>query len=110
MESIKMSVKKSKKINKESTEARHFGVILENVDFKLDLIVEGQHSLSREMQNFRGEVDVKFNEVDFKFGVVLDELQVIRNELKEKIGRDEFAVSEKRIFNLEKKMASKLIN
>jgi len=107
-----MSIIKSKKIKNESTEARHFGVLLEHMDSKLDLVIEGQHSLNNSLNQrideIEDKVDTGFNEVDFKFGVVLDELQIIRNELKEKIGRDEFAVSEKRIFNLEKKVASKL--
>jgi len=48
-----------------------------------------------EFQEFR-------KDVDYKFELVFDELHLIRNELKEKVGRDEFALLEKRVIALEK--------
>jgi tetrahydromethanopterin S-methyltransferase subunit G len=109
---------------------RHFGVILEDIDSKLDLVVEGHQTLDKkidrhygEFQEFRKEVDYKFeivfekfdevdkrfdevdkkfDEVDKRFDEVTGELRVIRNELKEKVGRDEFILLEKRVAALEK--------
>lgn len=95
---------------------RHFGVVLENIDSKLDLVVEGQGALDvkidkvdEKLEDFRKEVNYKFDvvfekfdEIDTQFSDVKDELHIIRNELKEKIGRDEFILLEKRVAALEK--------
>ena len=116
---------------------RHFGVILEDIDSKLDLVVEGQGALDvkidkvdEKLEDFKKEVnykfdivfekfdevdqkfdkvdqrfhevDQRFDEVDQRFDEVTDELHVIRNELKEKVGRDEFVLLEKRVAALEK--------
>jgi hypothetical protein len=81
---------------------RHFGVILEDIDSKLDLVVEGHRVLDKKIEDFREETDKRFNEVDYKFEIVFDELRLIRNELKEKVGRDEFILLEKRVAALEK--------
>jgi len=130
---------------------RHFGVILEDIDSKLDLVVEGQGALDvkidkvdEKLEDFKkevnykfdivfekfdevdqkfdkvdqkfdevdqkfdkvdqrfDEVDQRFDEVDQRFDEVTDELHVIRNELKEKVGRDEFVLLEKRVAALEK--------
>ena len=144
---------------------RHFGVILEDIDSKLNLVVEGQGALDvkidkvdEKLEDFKkevnykfdivfekfdevdqkfdkvdqkfdevdqrfdevdqkfdevdqrfdevdqrfDEVDQRFDEVDQRFDEVTDELHVIRNELKEKVGRDEFVLLEKRVAALEK--------
>ena len=134
-----------KKVNEKqlspSDSERHFGVVLENIDSKLDLVVEGHQALDRkidnkhtefkefekvvnykfevliegvktldkkvdrhygEFQEFRQEVDYKFEIVFDKFDDVTDELRIIRNELKEKVSRDEFILLEKRVLSLEK--------
>jgi len=93
-----------KKINKKqlSTSERHFGVVLEDIDSKLDLVVEGVETVDKKIEDFKKEVGERFNEVDYKFEIVFDELRLIRNELKEKVGRDEFAFLEKRVIALEK--------
>jgi GTP-binding protein EngB required for normal cell division len=95
---------------------RHFGVILENIDSKMDLVVEGRKALDKKidkvdekLEDFKKEVDYKFeivfekfDEVDKRFDEVTGELRVIRNELKEKVDRDEFILLEKRVAALEK--------
>ena len=81
------------------------GVILENIDSKLDLVVEGQQALDHKIDTNHGEFRDFRKEVDFKFGVVFDELRLVRNDLKEKVGRDEFAVLEKRLAHLEKRIS-----
>lgn len=84
---------------------RQFGVVLEKIDSKLDLVVDGHRALDKKIEDFRKGVDERFNEVDYKFEVVFDELRLIRNELKEKVGRDEFSLLEKRVVKLEKALA-----
>ncbi len=93
-----------KKINKKplSLSKQQFEVILEDIDSKMKLVLEGHHGLDKKIENFWKEVDERFDEVDYKFEIVLDELSLIRNELKEKVGRDEFALLEKRVMTLEK--------
>jgi GTP-binding protein EngB required for normal cell division len=121
-----------RKINKKqvSVSERHFEVVLEDIDSKLGLVLEGHKALDTkidknhgEFREFRKEVDYKFdvvfekfnkidtkfdeidarfNEIDVQFNDVKDELHVIRNELKEKVGRDEFVLLEKRVMALEK--------
>ena len=81
---------------------RRMGVVMERVDSKLDLVVEGQQVLGKKIDTVDKKVDNLRVEMDYKFEVVFDELRLIRNELKEKIGRDEFALLEKRVAMLEK--------
>ena len=93
-----------KKINKKqlSPPERHFGMILEDIDSKLDLVVEGHHGLDKKIDIVDKKVGDLHREMDYKFEIVLDELRLIRNELKEKVGRDEFTLLEKRVMALEK--------
>jgi len=95
-------VKKKKNKKQLSISERHFGVVLEDIDSKLNLVAEGHQGLDKRIEDFRKRVDEKFGEVNYKFEIVLDELHLIRNELKEKVGRDEFALLEKRVIALEK--------
>ena len=96
--------KKKMKINKKELSApeRHFGAILEDIDSKLDLVVEGVGTLDGKIDRHYGEFQEFRKDVDYKFELVFDELRLIRNELKEKVGRDEFALLEKRVIALEK--------
>lgn len=91
------------------------GTLLEHVDGKIDLVVEGHKALDKKIDDFRSDVDERFHGVDYKFDVVFEkldsvesELHVIRNELKEKISRDEFQLLEKRVATLEKRASQKV--
>lgn len=113
----------TKRAKNKKIEERQFGVVLESLDSKMDLMLEGHHALDKkidnnhqEFQEFRGEVnykfevvfekfdeiDARFGKIDVQFDEVKDELRIIRNELKEKVSRDEFALLEKRVLKLEK--------
>ena len=81
---------------------RRLGVVIERVDGKVDTLVEGHKTLDTKIDNLREEMNERFKEVDYKFGVVFDELRLIRHELKEKVGREEFLVLEKRVAALER--------
>ncbi|OGZ02214.1 MAG: hypothetical protein A2946_03710 [Candidatus Liptonbacteria bacterium RIFCSPLOWO2_01_FULL_53_13] len=81
------------------------GVILEHIDSRLDIVVEGQHALGVQINHVDGKVDTLREEMNYKFDAVFDELHLIRNDLKEKVGRDEFTVLEKRMAVLEKRVA-----
>ncbi len=97
----KSNIKKIKNNNSALSE-RHFGVILESMDSKLNLVVEGHQVLDKKIEDFRKETNNRFNEMDYKFDIVFDELHLIRNDLKEKVGRDEFVLLEKRVMALER--------
>ncbi|OGZ01365.1 MAG: hypothetical protein A2946_03520 [Candidatus Liptonbacteria bacterium RIFCSPLOWO2_01_FULL_53_13] len=84
------------------------GVLLEHIDSKLDVVVEGQHSLQNQISSNHEEFREFRREVDYKFETVFDELRIIRNDLKEKVGRDEFMALEKRLVQLEKKSSHSL--
>ena len=60
-----------KKINKKqlSPSERHFGVILEDIDSKLDLLVEGHQGLNNKVE----ELDVKVDRLNSK----VEELSLI---------------------------------
>ena len=93
-----------KKINKKQfiPSERHFGVVLEDIDSKLDLVLEGHQALDVKIDKNHQEFQEFRSEVNYKFEIVFDELHLIRNELKEKVSRDEFALLEKRVMTLEK--------
>ncbi len=123
--------KKKKDLNNSKNEAHYFGALLENMDSKIDVILEGHQVLDKKI----GDLDEKFDkkisgldekfeslnekvdsldekfgkkiedfrkEVNYKFDIVFGELHLIRNDLKEKVGRDEFVFLEKRVAILEK--------
>ncbi|MBU6414640.1 hypothetical protein KGQ34_00115 [Patescibacteria group bacterium] len=96
-----MAGKKNK--NSELSETkRHFGVILEHIDSKVKLVLEGHRGLDKKIDKYYEEFGGFRREVNYNFDIVLSELRLIRNELKEKVGRDEFAFLEKRVIALEK--------
>ena len=74
-----------KKINKKQPilSERHFEVILEDIDSKLDLVIEGHRALDIKIDKNHEEFREFRKEVDYKFELTFDELRLIRNELKE---------------------------
>ena len=98
---MKKLIKKKKKKEFIQVE-RHFGVVLEDIDSKLDLVVEGHRVFDKKIDKVDEKVDNLKNEMNYKFEIVFDELHLVRNDLKEKVGRDEFILLEKRVMALEK--------
>ncbi len=108
-----------------STTKRHFGVVLENIDSKLDLVVEGHKALDvkidknhEEFREFKKEVGYKFKviteilashtemigSIATDVEIIKSDVEFIKNSLKKKIDIDEFAVLERRVALLEKKL------
>lgn len=90
------------------------GVVLEDLDAKLDLLLEGQSALAKRMGLLEVKVEnliLRLNnlekEMNYKFEAVFDELHLIRNDLKEKVSRDEFIILERRVMMIEKKLTAK---
>lgn len=95
--------------NNKTRERDQFTVVLESIqsDFrifgeKLEMMEEKfEKRFDGADERFDG-FEKRFDGVDYKFELVFDELHIIRNELKEKVGRDEFTLLEKRVMVLEK--------
>ena len=86
---------------------RREGVLLEHLNSKLDLVIDGHKTLDKKIDRHHGEFQEFRKEVNYKFDIVFDELNIIKNELKAKVGRDEFLLLEKRVAKLEKAGAHK---
>lgn len=72
----KRIIKKPKKVKNKLTQ-NHRGVLLEEMNSKIDIILEGHTGLDKkidanhkEFQEFRKDVNFRFNEIDKKFGQV----------------------------------------
>ena len=99
---MKSKVKKMK--TNAADQGQRTNVLLESLDKKIDLLVDGHVIVDKKIDTLEKKVDAGFKEVDYKFGVVFDELHLINNNLKEKVSRDEFMVLEKRVFAIEKRL------
>ena len=72
-----MAKKNSKQKEKLITGERQFGVILEDIDSKLDLVVEGHKALDEKIDKNHGEFQEFKKEVDYKFGVVFEHFEQV---------------------------------
>jgi len=99
---MKREIKKKSTI-KGTTESSNFGTILESMDSKIDQVLEGYGALDKKIDTNHKEFCEFRKEVSYKFDTVFDELHLIRNDLKEKVSREEFVLLEKRVLMLERK-------
>jgi len=120
-----MAKKKIKKTNSSIKEQR-FGVVLEDIDSKLDLVVEGHKGLDKkidkvdkDLKDFRNEVDYKFKAVQEtlkdhtemiaknaeNIEIIKSDIEFIKNSLRKKVDLEEFETLEKRVLLLERKFA-----
>ncbi len=113
-------VKKKIKINKKelSVSDRHFGVILEDIDSKLDLVVEGHKGLDKKidkveknLEDFRQDTQYRFKTLiemtaqnTENIEIIKSDIEFIKNSLRKKVDIDEFAVLGKRVALLERKL------
>lgn len=80
--------------------------LLDEFKHQASIIAEQYGSLNKKVDKIDSKLDATFEEVGHlleNMDFVKDELRLIRNELKEKVGRDEFIALEKRVIFLEKK-------
>lgn len=93
---------------------RHFEVLTEHMDGKFQLLTEQvaantekleEHSaiLKEHSQRF-DIIDVKFAGIDENLDIMKTDLEFIKNELKQKVSRDEFVFLEKRVSMIETKL------
>ena len=95
-----MTIKNIK--NNKTRERDQFTVVLESIQSDFRIFGEKLEFIDMRLDRMDEKFEKRFDEVDYKFEIVFDELHIIRNELKEKVGRDEFTLLEKRVMVLEK--------
>jgi hypothetical protein len=100
---IFMDIKES---NKE-TRQRHRGVLLEDLDSKLDILVEGQMALDVKMDRHYDEFRDFVSDTKFKFGIVFEKFDEVDGKFKivfEKLGEmdDKFEVVFEELHELRK--------
>jgi len=109
-----------KKTNKKqlSVPERHFGVILEDIDSKFDLVLEGHKGLDKKVEKIGINLKDFQQDTQYRLKVITEmtakstedieiiksDIEFIKNSLKKKIDIDEFAVLEKRVALLERKL------
>jgi len=82
--------------HKEETK-RHFDVVAEDLSHKIEIVGEGVVGNSQSLETVKSGVKKNSDTLE----VVKLDLEFIKNELKQKISRDEFAFLEKRVSLLE---------
>jgi len=107
---------------------RHFDVVAEDLKSEIQLVAEGVSlnaqkidsnaqkldSNAQKLDSLTGQValntekltehDLRFDKIDDTLGVIKLDIAFIKNELKQKVARDEFAVLERRVSMLEAKL------
>jgi len=91
---------------KEETK-RHFDVVAEDLKGKMDTISEQVAGNTEDITSIKEKLeehDQRFNKIDETLETIKIDIEFIKNDLKQKISRDEFAILEKRVSMLEAKM------
>jgi predicted nucleic acid-binding Zn-ribbon protein len=70
----------TEEVNRHSDELRRQGVMIEHLDAKIGLLIDGYGALGKEMEDFRGEVNKRFKEIDYKFEAVFEDVGMLRKE------------------------------
>jgi t-SNARE complex subunit (syntaxin) len=76
---------------------RFLGVLAEDFKSQIQLIAESLGGVQSQLRNIRDMVIKNTEDIE----VIRMELSVMRRDLKEKVGRDEFSVLEARVARLE---------
>lgn len=76
---------------------RHFDVVAEDFKSEIGILAEQVAANTEKLE----EHDQRFNKIDDTLEVIKLDIEFIKNDLKQKVGRDEFAILEKRISMLE---------
>jgi len=86
---------------------RHFDVVAEDLKGKMDTISEQVAGNTEDITSIKEKLeehDQRFNKIDETLETIKLDIEFIKNDLKQKISRDEFAILEKRVSMLEAKM------
>jgi hypothetical protein len=63
-------------------EKDHLEIILESIDNKFQLVLEGHSSLANQIAELRQETNERFDLVDFKFQVLNDKIDAVATDLQ----------------------------
>lgn len=63
-------------------EKDHLEIILESIDNKFQLVLEGHSSLANQISELRQETNERFDLVDFKFQVLNDKIDAVATDLQ----------------------------
>jgi len=101
--------------NKKNNNDHYVGALLEHMDSKIDVLVDGHKFLTdgqKILESKMGVLDVKMTLMNTKVGALDGKVDDLKseitkrfNKLEEKVGRDEFIVLEKRVTALERAKA-----
>lgn len=91
-------VKKILEDYKEETK-RHFDVVAEDLKSDIKAVAEQVAANTEKLE----EHDRRFNKIDETLETIKLDIEFIKNELKQKVSRDEFAALERRVSMLEAK-------
>ena len=61
-------------------EKEHLEIILENIDKKFDIVIEGYSTLDRKIDNLAKKTDERFDLVDFKIDTLAADLKAHRED------------------------------
>ena len=85
---------------------RHFDVVAERIEDKIGIVSEQVASNTEKLERYDrrfDQIDQRFNKVEDTLEIIKLDIEFIKNELKQKVSRDEFAVLEKRVSMIEAK-------
>jgi len=99
---MEINEKKLKEILKRQRDEyqRYLGVLAENFESQIKLIAESLSGVQEQLIAIRDMVAKNTEDIE----VIKMDISIIRNDLKEKVDRDEFVALEKRLHLLEKKL------
>jgi len=60
----------------------HLEIILENIDKKFDIVIEGYSTLDRKIDNLTKKTDERFDLVDLKFEALSEKIDSVAADLK----------------------------
>lgn len=81
----------------------HLEVILESIDSKFSLVLEGHETLNQKIDNLAKRTDERFDLVDFKIDTLNDKIDAVDKKLTERIDASDEKLT-KRIDSLTDKM------
>lgn len=83
------------------------GVLIEDFEGQVKTLADGIVSLDEKVDKGFAEMNGKFEQIDERLLKIETELSIIRNDLKEKVGRDEFKLLEAKVLRLEKNLLNR---
>jgi ribosome assembly protein YihI (activator of Der GTPase) len=102
MENKKMSYEEAQKALAEQD--RYVGVVLEALNDKVDVLVEGQEAMEVRMDRFDGRMnrlEVKVDHLDTEVVVIREKLDVVVDDINKKAEKRDFIALEHRVKKLE---------